>query len=301
MSSIDALRLARVLVAVGVWLVATCAFASPAERASALTARHAALEDQLTNNDFGRPLYIESVQNGKHVSGDVFARVPQGLAAVSSAMQQAANWCDVLIMVVNIKQCVVGGGPAAPALVVRIGRKSRQAPADAFQLQFQYRVLASSDDYLHVQLHADRGPLGTHQYQISFEAVALDAQRSFVHISYGYGQGLAARLATSSYLATAGSNKVGFSVVGRGSDGQPILVKHMRGIIERNAMRCYLAVEAYLGAQTVAEHLRVEKRLQDWYAATEQYARQLHELARDEYLELKRSEVAQQQVMQRTS
>jgi hypothetical protein len=294
--------LIRCLAIVCSWLTVACALATEVEpSAEVLVARHAALDERLANNDFGRPLYIESAQDGKNVSGEVFARVSQGFGNVRTALEQPAHWCDVLIMVVNVKQCVARSGPQGPVLDVHVGRKSRQPLADTFRLQFEYRVAAATADYLHVQLYAARGPLGTHQYQLSFEAVALDAQRSFVHISYGYGQGMAARLATRGYLATAGSGKVGFSVVGRHADGRPVLVKEMRGIVERNAMRYYLAVEAYLGAQATPEHLRAEKRLQDWYAATEQYAPQLHELEREEYLELKRREVAQQQVSQRSS
>jgi hypothetical protein len=291
--------LARCLAILCSWLTVATALAEPASEV--LVTRHAALDERLTNNDFGRPLYIESAQDGKRVSGEVFARVSQGFGTVRTALQQPDHWCDVLIMIVNVKQCVAVNGPQGPRLDVRVGRKGRQPVADAFRLQFEYRVTAARADYLQVELYAARGPLGTYEYQLAFEAVALDAQRSFVHISYGYAQGVAARLATRGYLATAGSGKVGFSVVGRQRDGKPILVKEMRGIVERNAMRYYLAVEAYLGAQSSPEHLRAEKRLQDWYAATEQYAAQLHELSRDEYLELKRSEVAQQQTVQRTS
>jgi hypothetical protein len=293
--------LARCLAILCSWLTVATALAAAEPAAEALGSRHAALDPLLSNNDLGRPLFIESTQDGKRVSGEVFARVSQGFGTVRAALQQPGHWCDVLIMIVNIKQCVAVSGPQGPRLDVRVGRKGRQPVADAFQLQFEYRVTAATADYLHVELYAARGPLGTHEYQLAFEAVALDAQRSFVHISYGYAQGVAARLATRGYLATAGSGKVGFSVVGRQRDGKPILVKEMRGIVERNAMRYYLAVESYLGAQAAPEHLRAEKRLQDWYAATEQYAAQLHELSRDEYLELKRSEVAQQQTVQRSS
>jgi hypothetical protein len=63
---------------------------------------------------------------------------------------------------------------------------------------------------------------------MAVEVVALDAQRSFLHMSYSYAYGLAARLAMQSYLATAGRNRVGFTIVGRQADGQPIHVGGMR-------------------------------------------------------------------------
>jgi hypothetical protein len=36
----------------------------------------------------------------------------------------------------------------------------------------------------------------------------------------------------------------------------------------------------------------VEKRLHDWFTATERYALQLHEMSEAEYLDMKRKEVA---------
>ena len=56
-----------------------------------------------------------------------------------------------------------------------------------------------------------------------------------------------------SYLATAGSSKVGFSVVDRKADGTPVHIRNLRGVIERNTMRYYLAIEAFLGAHAAPE------------------------------------------------
>ncbi|MCY1186091.1 hypothetical protein D9M73_269280 [compost metagenome] len=59
---------------------------------------------------------------------------------------------------------------------------------------------------------------------------------------------MAARVAMQGYLATIGRDKVGFSIVGNNARGQPIHVGGTRGVIERNTMRYYLAIEAYLSA-----------------------------------------------------
>ncbi|MDT4876423.1 hypothetical protein FQZ97_1118590 [compost metagenome] len=95
-----------------------------------------------------------------------------------------------------------------------------------------------------MRLEAEDGPLGTRRYRIKLEAVALDERRSFLHLSYSYAYGLAARLATQAYLATLGRNKVGFSIVAHDAEGQPVYIGGMRGVIERNTMRYYLAIEA---------------------------------------------------------
>jgi len=91
------------------------------------------------------------------------------------------------------------------------------------------------------------------------------------------------------YLATAGADKVGFS----SSGGK--LIGGMRGIVERNTMRYYLEIDAYLSAAAAPSGQRVERRLAAWFDATEQYARQLHEIARPDYLAMKRREVQRQQ------
>ena len=69
----------------------------------------------------------------------------------------------------------------------------------------------------------------------------------------------------------------------------------MRGLVERNTMRYYLAIEAFLDAVSSPPQARLEQRLHDWFAATERYPRQLHELDEGAYLEMKRRESKRQQ------
>ena len=80
-------------------------------------------------------------------------------------------------------------------------------------------------------------------------------------------------------------------------DGKPILVSGVRGIVERNAVRYYLAIQAYLDESPAPEYY--ERRLARWYDLTERYATQLHELERTEYLQYKRQERQQQLERQR--
>ena len=90
------------------------------------------------------------------------------------------------------------------------------------------------------------------------------------------------------YFATSGRDKVGFSIVDRGPDGRPVYVDGARGAIERNAMRYYLAVEAYLHSLKAPPQERVETRLREWFAAAERYPQLREELRREEYLRMKR-------------
>src|SRR5690606_37674862 len=112
--------------------------------------------------------------------------------------------------------------------------------------------------------------------RISAEAVPLENGKTFMHMRYSYGFGGAGRFAMQAYLATAGANKVGFTTNG------------VRGAVERNAMRYYLAIDAYLDTMDAPEAQRVDQRLQRWFAATERYPRQLREMEKGRYVALKK-------------
>ncbi len=180
-------------------------------------------------------------------------------------------------------------------LKVNIGRKSDQPIEQSYRVEFAYRVIESGTEHLAVVLNAEKGPFGTRNYRILLEAVPLGNGQTFMNLAYSYTYGTAARLGMLAYLGTAGSRKVGFSVIGRGNDGQIKYVDGLRGLVERNTMRYYLAIEAYLGALSAAPAARLEKRLADWYAAVERYPRQLHEIGQEDYLQMKRREYLRQQ------
>jgi len=71
-------------------------------------------------------------------------------------------------------------------------------------------------------------------------------------------------------------------------------VDGLRGALERNVMRYYLAIDAYLAASASPPQEQLEERLRDWFESTERYALQLHEVDQNEYLEMKRRECALQ-------
>ena len=263
-----------------------------ASAAAALRAKYGALHDQLSRNQFQRPLYLESKETPGGVKGDVYALVNHPFATAGAALNGPARWCDVLILHLNTKFCRASADGSV--LQVRIGKKHDQPLDEAYRVDFAYRIAAETPDYLQVVLTANEGPLSTRDYRIVLEAVPADS-RTFIHFTYSYALGFAGRLAMQAYLGTTGSGKVGFTVVGKQADGSPLHIGGMRGVVERNTMRYYLAIESYLGALSTPPQAQLEKRLNDWFAAIERYPRQLHELERSEYLAMKRKEVLRQQ------
>jgi 1-acyl-sn-glycerol-3-phosphate acyltransferase len=280
-------------------LVVACALFGPQDAlaleslgAGALHAKFAALGPQLRTNQFQGPIYLDSAEGSRITQGDVYAVVNYPFATVSAGLDDPSHWCDVLILHLNTKYCRGTAEGAGTRIEMRVGRKYDQPVGDASLLSFSWRAVSLTPEYLDIELDSPSGPFGTRDYRILLEAVPLDAGRSFIHLGYAFGYGVLGHVAMQGYLSTVASEKVGFTLTKPAAPGQPPeYVGGTRGLTERNTMRYYLAIDAYLAALGVPSAERDEKRLQTWFAATEKYPRQLHEMDRASYLEMKRKEI----------
>jgi hypothetical protein len=261
-----------------------------------LRARYVALSQQLENSAIQRGLYLESTDNARAPRGDAYAVVDYPFATVAMAFSTPANWCESLILHLNVQYCRAGTRDGRPQLSAAVGKKTNQPLDDTHRINFIYDVAAASAEYTRVELSSRKGPLGTGNYLIALELVAIDARRSFIHIRYSYTQGFVARCATSVYFSTRGRDKVGFTWI-RDEDDSPRLVRGIRGALERNTMRYYLAVEAYLHALGNPAPQRFEQSLERWFADTERFARQLREVKHDDYITMKRGQYLRQQAV----
>jgi hypothetical protein len=288
--------LARLLLAgvVG-WCGLTANAAPETNTAALLRARQVALADQLANNPFQRPVVLDSLELPNELKGEVHAVVDYPFSVVSVALNGPNRWCDLMILHLNTKYCRAVAGATGPVLQMSIGKKYDQPLEQAYRVDFKYTLVTATPEFLEVNLKADSGPMGTSNYRIVLRAVALEGNKSFVQMSYSYDYGTIGRMAMQVYLATVGSGKVGFTVAGKGSNGEPQYIGGMRGVVERNTMRYYLAIDAYLSAQTGSPAEVLDRRLQYWFAATERYPRQLHETDLASYMSMKRNEVQRQQ------
>ena len=260
-----------------------------------LHAKYVLLADRLQHNPFHSGLALDSSESGKDLKGDIYAVVEYPFGTVSAALDGPEEWCDLMILHINTKFCHARTDARNTILAVSIGRKFAQPLDDAYPLDFLFRVVAEQPAFLDVQLDARTGPVGTSNYLIRLQAIPIENGRTFLHLTYSYAYGFAGKLAMNTYLATLGSDKVGFTTTGRQANGEPGLIGGVRGVVERNTMRYYLAINAYLGGLAVSPSLRLEHRLQAWFTASEQYARQLHEVDRTAYLDMKRKEYVRQQ------
>ena len=266
----------------------TSPVSSNEQHAVALLERHQALAGQLATNAYARPIYLESIETSSMVTGNAYAVLNAPLPAVVTLFKNPNRWCEVMILHINTKFCKADADTAPAQLSVNVGKKTEQDLPDTFALQFAYRVAASTADYLSVQLDAEKGPLGTKNYRIELQAVPLPEGKTFIQLRYSYGFGMGSKLAMLSYMATLGSGKIGFTQA-NGS-----YVTGMRGTVERNTMRYYLAIESYLASLKAPAPQQLNVRLEHWFKATEQYSKQLHEVDLDSYLTMKKNEYQRQ-------
>jgi hypothetical protein len=240
---------------------------------SALKQKYEEVKPQLEKNAFGRPLHLASGDAKGQMRGDVHAVLDHPYKRVADGLSSAKQWCEVLVLPFNVQKCEASDGKVR----LYVGRKPTSPIEEAQQLDFSYAVAAKTADHLLVKLSAPSGPAGTKDYVITFSATPLDDKRTLTHMHYGYSTGAMSQMAMKTYLSTSGADKVGFS----SENGK--LVGGTRGIMERNTMRYFLAIDSYLN--TLGQP--VKARLENWFGATEKYAKQLHEMSREEYLAVK--------------
>ncbi len=292
-------RAARLLLLFVAYAGAVCAHDDvPEANAASLRATYATLRDKLSQNQFQRPLYLDSSEAAGELNGEIHAVIDYPFPTVNADLRAPNHWCDILNLHLNVKYCTAATDKSRAMLTTFVGRKHDEPLEAAHRMDFVFRVGVQNPDYLHVHLDAEKGPFGTRKYRIMVEAIPLEDGRTFVHLAYAYAYGAAASFAMQTYLNTFGANKVGFTVVDKRPDGQPVYVGKMRGALERNTMRYYLAIDAFLRALSAPLPEQFEKRIRDWFAATERYALQLHEVNEREYIEMKRSEYRRQQTQQ---
>lgn len=253
----------------------------------------------ITEAPFDEPLQVVSEETRDAVQGTVYARVPFAFATVKAVLSEPAAWCETVFLHQNVKACVyepVEGADAA--LRLYIGRRYYQPPTRADAVDLQMRVRRVSDQRLEVALAGDRGPNGTRDYRLTLEAVSHGADETLLRLHYALSLGMRARLAMRFYFATAGRDKVGFTVTGHDEAGEPILVNGARGMLERNVMRFYLALQTHLETLDLPQEARLAAALECWFELTDRYARQLRELDRATYLEQKQKEYRHQRALQ---
>jgi hypothetical protein len=253
---------------------------------------------RLATSCFGLPLFLESFELEDRVYVDVYGIFAHPFSSVVNMLKVPANWCDIVSLNPNVKVCTYRALPGAWQLTFYVGRKVYQPPEETRQVIYHYQNVARQPEYFDILLRADSGPFGTKDHRMRFEALQLDGGRTFVHVSYEYSDSFALRLAAKLYFATIGRSKVGFTVLGTESTGEPVYIGGPRGSIERNAVRYYFAIQAFMDTLRYPEESRFSRRVSDWYDLTSRYRQQLFELDKEDYLAFKTKDHENQRMLQ---
>ncbi len=294
------LRVLQCLLAVAVLLVAgfTRGAEEPRPGEALLRATYLRNLARLETNSFGLPLFLDSFELADRVHVDVYGIFDHPFSSVVDLLKVPANWCDIVSLNPNVKVCTYRAVPGAWLLTFYVGGKGYQPPEETRQVIYHYRDAVQQQGYLDLLLSADAGPFATKDHRMRFEALPLDGERTFVHVSYEYSDSVAMRLAAKVYFATLARSKVGFTVLGMESNGEPVYIGGPRGSLERNAVRYYFAIQSFLDTLGYPEKTRFSMRISAWYDLAARYRRQLFDLDREDYLTFKTKDHENQIMLQ---
>ena len=183
---------------------------------------------------------------------------------------------------VNIKGCETSRDDMLSALITR---KPRDPVDSAHRLDLRFQLAAARADYLHVAMNSATGPMGTRDYEIRLEAAPIDAQRTFIHLSYAYTLGTMARFAMDAYLS--GSDATASASPSSSAAPTAPRCTSTACAAWSSARRC-----ATTSAEAYVDSPNLEQRLRRWYTATMRYPQLRETVGPDEYLEMKRRESA---------
>ena len=165
-------------------------------------------------------------------------------------------------------------------------------------MNFEYRVIARQPGFFAISLAAREGPFSTKDHQLGLEAIPLNQDRTFIHLRYSYRYSSLGYLLMKSYFSIFGGGRIGFSVIGTDSDGNPVYVGGLMGAVESNVLRYYLTILAYMDTLKIPVEQRIEKRMSQWYDLTAQYKGPLFEMEKEGYLTFKRRDRESQLILQ---
>ncbi len=270
------------------FLLCSSVLASETRKVELLSTYHSIKNKQIELLQ-NQPLSIKSTVTENRLSADIYALKHYDFQQLTTDLSKPAQWCRFVTLHLNIKACTYTLSPNT-SLSFYAGRKFYEPAEDAFELHYQFKVDYLDKEYFRLNLTAKDGPFGTEDYLIRLEILKVDKQL-LLHMSLSYQTSFSSRMGTSVYLSTIGSDKVGFSQK-LNDQGELNYIGGIEAIIERNVMRYFLALSTYM------RHSDQVEMIKSWYLATENYARQLHEVKEEDYFKAKQLEFDQQFKMQ---
>lgn len=238
-------------------------------------------------------LRIQSHEQDRRLRMNVYGFVNYPYSQVADVLARPAVMCDFLILNMNVKTCTFTPGERRANMVIYVAGKKYAPLYRSMKIEPYFELQERSNNYIRVLMASPKRRWGATEYSVMLEASPYK-NRTLVHLTSAYKASHLNKAATSTYLKLFARKKVGFTVVGRNQSGQPEYVRGIQGVIERNAVRSYLALQAYLETASVLSNRRFESRLRRWFELTDVYSHQLHEMDWRSYLSNKQREYQNQ-------
>ena len=255
-----------------------------------LSDKYHKIEENLHQSTLGMPVHIESSSEKNDSQGDIYGIIRYPFDVVEHELSNPANWCDIALLHLNVRGCSTENLADHPLLTVYNVNRYSQSMDKAYALKFEYRVDARAPGYFDILLVAPEGPFSTKDHRFNIEAMPIEEGSTLIHLRYSYKYSVLSYFVMKSYFSTFGSKKVGFTTAGAAGEGRPVYIGGLRGAVERNIMRYYLAIITWLDTPKSPAEQRFENQISRWYDLTALYKRQLAEAGKEEYLALKRED-----------
>lgn len=291
-------------IGVGVFILGAITGAGP-DHSSRFLIRYQQFSNDIRPINRTLPLRIHSEEHERRLHVDVYGIVSQPYERVANALTYPKAMCDFLILNLNVKACTYEPAGRYTLMTFYVAGKKYTPLYRSMEIEPYFEQHIKSNHYMRVVLASRKRRWGAKDYSVLIEAAPY-RKSTLVRFSSNYTASRLNTAATATYLKTLARKKVGFSIVGQDEHGKPQYVRGMQAVVERNAVRSYLALQAYLETTAVLPGNQFDARLKRWFELTELYSRQLHELSWEDYLRNKRKEHKnqlriQQQIFRRQS
>jgi hypothetical protein len=253
------------------------------------------IEKELEQKNSGPvPFHVESAENKNTSHVDIYGTVKYPFEMVRNNLLLPTNWCDILLSHPKVRACTYKKIDDTWLFNIYVVNKSSESIEDADEMKFVFRVSELQPEYFDIDFTAHEGPHNTKDHKFELEAIPLEKNITFIHANYSFGYSLLVYLPMKLFIGS----KIGFSITGTDSAGNPVYVEGLRGTVERDVVYYYLAILAYLDTFQAPSDQRFDRRISEWYSLTAKFQKQLAELKKEEYFTDKSQDWGNQQRLQ---
>lgn len=235
------------------------------------------------------PIYLKTEQKKDVLRVSLLGQIPFKFSDVAGVLSRPGSYCDFLPLMFNVKSCVIPEFNPVTRMKFYVAGKHYSPPIASYRIHAVFRLVDRSPEVVRVRLESEEDSLGKSGYDVDLMAVPLDG-KTLISVKSRYAPGRLTRMATYAYIKVFARDKPGFTEIQEPGSGKKKLITGFPAVIERSTVRAYFALKAYMLNYRLPSKERFEACLKTWYDLNRPYKKQLYELGRKQYLEIKRRE-----------